>query len=76
MGDRHGDRLIDCKAEKGGIGSRFIIVGGSDICGTLYAGRDRGKRIGAVDIDGAPGLEAGSRHDIRLSTGHSQVRNG
>lgn len=58
MGDIDGHGLIDSKAEEGGIGRCFVIIRRSDVCRTLNKSRDRRIGIGAVDIDGASGLEA------------------
>lgn len=75
IGDIQGHGVIDCKAEEGGRSCRFVIIRRSDICGSLYAGRDRGKGIGAVNIHGASGLKARGGHDVRFSTGHRQIGN-
>ena len=75
MGDIHRYRLIDCKTEKGHIGRRFVIIGGSDVGGSLHARGDRRNNIGAVDIDRVPGLKAGGGYTICLSTGDRQIGN-
>ena len=67
IGDIHGHGLIDRKAEEGGRGRRFVIIGGLNIRGSLHARGDRRKGIGAVEIHRAPGLEAGGGHHICLS---------
>ncbi len=76
IGHRHGHRLIHRKAEEGRRRGRFIIIGRLDIRRALHARGDRRKRIGAVAIHRAPGLEAGGGHHIRCPTSHGQIRNG
>ena len=58
MGDRDGHRLIDVKAEEGGISGTLIIVGGLNIVGSLHVEGNGRKGKRAVDIDGVSDLEA------------------
>ena len=71
--DRH--RLINVETKEISGSGRFITIGGLDIGVSLHQCGDGGKRIGPVDINGAPGLKAGGVHHIRFPTGHGQVRN-